>query len=611
MCGIAGIFTPDRAIDPDDLQVLKAMLAAQAARGPDGEGVFYDERLALGHRRLAIIDLSPAGAQPMGNEDGSIQVACNGEIYNYKKLRQELIEKGHIFRSQSDSEVLLHGYEEWGMEGLLGRLRGMFAFALYDSGKSKPGSGGRGPRLFLARDPFGIKPLYYAVEGSCVYFASQVKALLAGGRIDRTTEPAGVVGFYVWGHLPDPFTLYRKIKAISAGSYIGIDCQGSGKEIRYFDLTRELSSPSGPRPGSQKEAQEMLASTLRDSVRHHLVADVPVGVFLSSGIDSGTMTALASEEAATKISTFTLGFEEFKGAIHDEVPLAEKLARRYGTEHQTRWVRREDFSGELSRILAAMDQPSIDGVNTYFVAKCAKEAGMKVALSGLGGDELFGGYPGFYQIPKFVRFSRPLSCVPGFGKAFRLISSPLAKRLTSPKYAGIFEYGGDFAGAYFLRRALFMPWELAEFLPAELVREGWERLNTLTSLKATIGDIDSDRMKIAALETYWYMKNQLLRDTDWASMAHSLEVRVPIVDVQVYKMVSLLNASGYQQGKKEFGCCPSGRLPDEILNKPKTGFAVPVREWLLSHSDDHQQQFMYRGLRGWSWVVGKSFNLIL
>ncbi len=609
MCGIAGIFRYGDNAPLVDLAELERMRDRMATRGPDGRGLWSAPAgdLVLAHRRLAILDLSEAGAQPMVDPATGNVVVFNGEIYNYRQLRRELEAQGVGFRSQSDTEVLLALYRRDG-PAMLPKLRGMYAFALWDAKKQG---------LFLARDPFGIKPLYYADDGRTLRFASQVKALLAGGGVDTRPDPAGHVGFFLWGHVPEPFTLYRGIRALPAGTALWVAKDGQRQRLVFFDLARELREPpSAPAPTRADEARERLRHALLDSVRHHLVADVPVGVFLSSGIDSATVAALAAEAAAGPLEALVLGFREYAGTALDETPLAAEVARRYGLRHQVRWVTREDFAQALEPLLAAMDQPSIDGVNTYFVARAAREAGWKVALSGLGGDEFFGGYASFREIPRAVRRLRRWTALPGFGRAVRSVASPLLRRTPlSPKWAGLLEYGGDWAGAYLLRRALYMPWEVEELFDPAFVREGLERLETLPALRRTIEGLDSDRLRVTALEAAWYMRSQLLRDTDWASMAHGLEVRVPLVDVEVLRTVASLCHAGFPPTKRDLGESPRPPLPDAVVNRPKTGFSVPVREWLLEGRRDGMPDVREaRGLRGWArWVYeaqgGASFRV--
>jgi glycosyltransferase involved in cell wall biosynthesis len=348
-----------------------------------------------------------------------------------------------------------------------------------------------------------------------------------------------------------------------------------------------------------------LRAALVDSVRHHLVADVPVGVFLSSGLDSTTLAALASE-STDRLRTVTLGFEEFRGRPTDETPLAEEVARQYAADHQTIWVTRKDFEQDLHRLLDAMDQPSCDGVNSYFISKTAAEAGLKVALSGVGGDELFGGYPSFHEIPRLVSALRPFRYCRPLGSALRVVTAPFLKRMTSPKYAGLLEYGSSYGGAYLLRRGMFMPWELPRFLDGDFVREGWQRLQTMEGLNNTVKDLRLPNIKVAALELNWYLRNQLLRDTDWASMDHSIEVRTPLVDSDLLQNIGPLIAQALPPGKRDMALTPNRPLPASILNRPKTGFVVPVRAWLLKAFDPAPGS--ERGLRGWAQEVYSVFS---
>jgi asparagine synthase (glutamine-hydrolysing) len=380
-----------------------------------------------GARRMAAsplaIGASPSSTSRSGvrsrwvSADGQLVISFNGEIYNYRALCKQLERKGYLFRSHSDTEVLLYLYAEKG-EAMLEELRGMYALALWD---------GRKRGLLLARDPLGIKPLYYADDGATLQVASQVKALLKGGRVDTTPEPAGHVGFFLWGHVPEPYTFYKGIRALPAGSTLWVDATGLHQLNHFFSLTDELTRASETALiFRHEEMQERLRTALTDSVRHHLIADVPVGVFLSSGLDSTTLTALTAEIGGS-LRTVTLGFSEYQGTENDETPLAELVAKHYGASHQTRWVTRKDFQSESQNLLEAMDQPTIDGVNSYFVSRAAASTGLKVALSGLGGDELLGGYPSFRQIPRVVRILRPFRALPhwegGSGISLLLFSS--------------------------------------------------------------------------------------------------------------------------------------------------------------------------------------------
>jgi asparagine synthase (glutamine-hydrolysing) len=588
MCGIVSIFSYNNGNSPVDREELRRVRDYMISRGPDGYGEWYssDNLVGLGHRRLSIIDLSESGAQPMKNKDGSLVITFNGEIYNYKTLRTNLEKKGYHFHSTSDTEVLLNLYAEKGVN-MLHDLRGMFAFAIWDSKKKG---------LFLARDPFGIKPLYYSDDGKVFLAASQVKALLRSKIIDTSPEPAGHVGFFIWGNVPEPYTLYKGIRSLPAGSYMWVDQNGNKTVNTYCNITGIfVEADKSTVQFDRKEMLVHLRNVLLDTIQHHLIADVPVGIFLSSGMDSTTLVALASEINRSPLDTVTLGFKEYVGTINDETSLATLIADSYNTLHHTIWVSKENFDNKLSHLFASMDQPTIDGVNSYFISKAAVRAGLKVSLSGLGGDELFGSYPSFKQIPR-------ISALLGFaknesfpGKTFRFITQPFLKHMTSPKYAGLLEYGGTYSGAYLLRRGLFMPWELPEILDGDIVRQGWKELRTLVRLDETINNIDNGYLRVSALETSWYMRNQLLRDTDWAGMAHSLEIRVPLVDIELLRSVAPMLGKAESPQKRDMASTPSKALPDAVLNKDKTGFSVPVNQWIYNSKTSGD-----RGLRGWA-----------
>jgi len=548
---------------------------AMRARGPDGAGLWWDQdrRCGFGHRRLSIIDLSAAAAQPMVSGNGELIVVFNGEIYNYRVLRRQLEAEGAQFRTNSDTEVLLHLYARRGA-AMVHELRGMFAFAIWDE---------RMQGLFLARDPYGIKPLYTADDGRSFRFASQVKALLAGGQVSRDVEPAGMVGFYLFGSVPEPFTLYRDIRALAAGHTQWIDAAGPQPPRAYVKLA-EILAGGGRKPNPPAELVQRLRSCALDSVRAHLLADVEVGLFLSAGVDSGALLGLMRDAGQRDIRAITLAFDEFKDSEEDEGPHAARVAARYGARHILRRVSEREFERDLPAIFDAMDQPSIDGINTWFIAKAAKEAGLKVALSGIGGDELLAGYPSFFDVPRWRRRFGALSKVPGFGALARTLVHALAPQLArrQPKATGLFEYSGSWAGAYLLRRGLFLPHELDAVLDPDVAREGLRRLDPIGGLAASITpDPGTDVGRLCALESSQYLRNQLLRDADWAGMAHSLEIRVPLVDVKLLAdFAPTLAALTPGQGKAALAHAPSLPLPDDIVARAKTGFGVPTGAWM-------------------------------
>jgi asparagine synthase (glutamine-hydrolysing) len=576
MCGIAGIFAYHPAAAEVDERELTRMRDRMAARGPDGvrNWLAPDHRLGLAHRRLSIIDLSDRALQPMMSADGRFVIVFNGEIYNYAEVRTELEASGVELRTTSDTETLLHLYAREG-PGMVRRLRGMFALAIWDVQK-------RG--LFLARDPYGIKPLYVANDGWSFRFASQVKALLAGGKVSRDPEPAGLAGFHLLGHVPEPFTLFRDIRALPAGCTQWIDEAGPREPIPYVSLAAILAQ-GARHPAPVAEAAERLRGAILDSLRMHLVADVEVGIFLSAGIDSGALLGLIHDLGGPVPRAITLGFDQFRGMSEDEAPLATQVAALYGAKHVLRRVSEAEFRRDLPAILDAMDQPSIDGVNTWFVAKAAREAGLKAAISGVGGDELLAGYPSFVDLPQWRRLLGPLAAVPFAGALGRVFletfaSTELRRR---PKLGGMLDYAGSWEGAYLLRRGLFLPRELPAVMgDAELAREGLRRLKPLGLIRTSLGvDPGTDVGRVCALESANYMKNQLLRDSDWAGMAHGLEIRTPLADIELLRALApVICRLRPGRGKTAFALAPSRPLPAEVVRRAKTGFAVPTAAWM-------------------------------
>jgi asparagine synthase (glutamine-hydrolysing) len=598
MCGINGIFAHHDSAPPVDRGEVVRVRDAMRIRGPDGEGVWMsdDGRVGFGHRRLAIIDLNPTGAQPMTTPAGN-WITFNGEIYNYKALRDELQGRGYQFQSQSDTEVMLHLYADRGID-MVDSLRGMYAFALWDAARRT---------LHLVRDPFGIKPLYYADDGKTIRFASQVKALLQGAPIDLAPDPAAHVGFFTWGSVPEPRTLYRSIRAVPSGTALSFDASGRRTERNFFNITAEFvaAEARGGDVAGAIPAEELIREALNRSVRRHMVADVPVGVFLSSGLDSSAIAAFASVMTDEPLRTITLGCSEYKGTNTDETPVARVIAQLYGCNHTERWCAKGHFVGEIEDIMRAMDQPSIDGANTFLVSREAARAGLKVALSGLGGDETLGGYPSFREIPKASRTLAPFARVPGLGAGIRLLASTVPERYMSPKYAGVVEYGGDFGDVYFLRRALFMPWELPRVMDRDLARAGWQELDVHGCLAKVTAGIRSDFFKVSALEMTQYMRNQLLRDTDWAGMSSSLEVRVPFLDVDFLRMVATHFAQQPLSRTKILAGIHTEEVARRIASRAKTGFLIPLRKWgedLIGNT-----RFQNRGLRGWARAVHARF----
>ena len=610
MCGIVGIFRygHHHCVDPRELLCIRESMAT---RGPDGAGTWLsdDRRVGFGHRRLEIIGPGPQGAQPMlldycyRSEEDLLVITFNGEIYNHRELRHRLEGAGHVFRSSCDTEVLLHLYEDYG-DDLVSHLRGMYAFGIWDAGDQ---------RLLLVRDPFGIKPLYYADDGGTFRFASHARALLAARAVSPTVDEAALAGFFILGSVPEPRTAWKSIRAVPAGSTVVLDGRGVASARTFFSIVDELGR------AADVPSDRELGAAVASSVRAHLVADVEVGAFLSAGVDSGVVVALASEEAGT-IAAVTLGFEEFQGSNADETVLAALVAKTYGAKHTVDVISRAEFEASLPKFLGSMDQPSIDGLNTWFVSRTARAAGLKVALSGLGGDELTGGYSTFESVPKLYRRLRFASSVPGLGRATRQLLRAAFPASSSPKAASVLEYCKSLAMVWLLRRSVFLPWELASLLGTDRAVAALEDLQLEETVLGSVTDADSrsDVSRVAALESSLYMRNQLLRDADWASMAHSVEVRVPLVDVPLFRTAApRFQAWSPRMKKSPLTMAPRSPLPQDVVYRKKTGFGLPMHAWIMSS----ERASHWRGVpalahsgcswsRRWAYVVAAEFDLL-
>jgi asparagine synthase (glutamine-hydrolysing) len=591
MCGIAGAFAFDLSAKPIEQSIVERLNDQQRRRGPDGTGLWCsaDKRITLGHRRLAIIDTGPTGAQPMCDAAGRWIISFNGEIYNYRALREELERLGCAFKSNSDTEVLINVIAYWGEAGLR-KLRGMYAAALWDCAERE---------LWLIRDPYGIKPLYLAESAGTLWFASQARTLARCAPINTGREAAALTGFYLWGHVPEPFTWWAGIRMLGAGQVLRVRAGGEC-HTKSFAKIEDAYVHLPARPLQTGE----LRSLLCDSVSHHLVSDVPVGLFLSAGIDSNVVAALASE-LSPNLRSITLAFDDYAGTDDDEAPLAEAAARALGFKHTTYRIGRSEFEAVVEDFFDCMDQPTIDGLNTYLVSYAAAKLGLKVALSGLGGDELFGGYPSFRDVPRLTRWAR-LSKLQPIGKAIQRTLRAMALPGMPPKLPGLFTHSTSLATAYLLRRGLYLEDELDALLDESWINEGLERLATPSALAATVAPLRAaaspEHVQIAALESCWYMRNQLLRDTDWSSMAHGVEVRLPFVDFALIESLGPAIASQSPPTKRELVTC-SHRIPAAIYNRSKTGFTTPVRQWIAERERDRAH-----GLRGWAGRVHQRFR---
>jgi asparagine synthase (glutamine-hydrolysing) len=578
MCGICGVIGFENLNDSESL--VRRMNAAMVHRGPDAEGLLVAPRAVLGMRRLSIIDL-PGGGQPVWNETGTLAIVFNGEIYNFRELRAELETLGHKFQTHSDTETIVHAYESWGAD-CVSRLRGMFTFAIAEmpSGRS-----GEVAKVFLARDRFGIKPLYFAIADGKLVFASEVRALLASGLIARKISPAAVASYVLFGAVGEPTTLVEGVSSLPPGHSMLIDTKSPSAATPkpYWNLAAAKSDEPSPN-GNAANAPKQLRTLLEDAVQKHLIADVPIGVFLSSGIDSTALTALASQQRSG-LHTFTLIFPERE---FSEAEIARRTAKRFGTTHQELMIDGEEMLARMDEAIAGFDQPSMDGINTYFVSWAARQAGLKVALSGLGSDEVFGGYSTFRTAPQLARLAKWAQAAPA---SLRRATAPAVQALGqkfSPgdagrKAASAWSDPAFFPDAYLLSRSLFPPEQAMALLskgPETWRTAGWIRwLEQISNEAAGLAGAS----KTSWLELRSYMVNVLLRDTDAMSMHHSLEVRVPFLDHPVVEFALSLSDSAKRHAERPKALLVAALadlLPEEVVNQNKRTFTLPWETWL-------------------------------
>jgi asparagine synthase (glutamine-hydrolysing) len=559
MCGVVGIFNRKNPVDISRMLLEACDIITH--RGPDGSGsIIYDNVIGLGHRRLSIVDLSDRGKQPMAVScpcsHNTYTVVFNGEIYNYKELRSELIADGHSFTSDSDTEVIIHAYEKWG-ENAFSRFRGMFAFALWDA---------RARTLVCARDMFGIKPLYYYVDEKRFIFASELKALKPFG-VTQDISLESVSSFLQQGWIAQPNTLYQNVVALEAGTVLYIS-ESSFLQKKFVSLS-DIFNASEYENLSYGEAKQKVRDVLSNSVAAHCIADVEVGAFLSGGIDSSSVVALMRESGKKNITTVSAIFPETQ---YDESNIINQSVRAFNTRHISLPINGNDFLSHLDSIINSMDQPSIDGANTYFVSLAAKHAGLRVVLSGLGGDELFYGYPIFKHIPFLYnfRFLNSLTQrLPPITSAFSKIA------MCARAYKG--EQG--FSRACDAYRGLFSSEQVSTLIPILSSFNTQSRNGTLQ-----LKENHDAAKRISYHETTHYMKDQLLRDSDVFSMAHSLELRVPFVDSQVYDVVARI-PSKYKKSngnavKSLLVDAMRDILPNHLFGIKKQGFVLPIDAWL-------------------------------
>ncbi|HXC31640.1 MAG TPA: asparagine synthase (glutamine-hydrolyzing) [Verrucomicrobiae bacterium] len=582
ICGVIGIQSSESA-----QEITRRMMEALSHRGPDEDGILIAPSAALGMRRLSIIDL-PGGRQPVFNETGDVAVVFNGEIYNFQQLRKTLEGRGHSFRTHSDTEAIVHAYEEWG-EQCLRELRGMFAIAIWDARAcGTSGEAARRARIFLARDRLGIKPLYYAAVEGALLFSSEVRSLLASGCIQPRLSPGSLEAFLTFGSIIEPSTLVEGIFSIPPGHCLSFPADAPPAKPApkpYWVYSDAVLQAEGPKPKSLQEAAKLLRPLLEETVRDHLIADVPLGVFLSSGLDSTSLVALGSR-LQSDLRTFTVVFPEQR---YSESKISRQTAKRFRTQHQEVLLSPEALLAQLDDAVNSLDQPTMDGLNSYFVSRAARQAGLKVALSGLGSDEIFGGYTTFKSTPRAAFVAGLGRWIPGF---MRRITAGAAVRIAAGdpvrKAAAAWRSPQDFPHAYYFTRLLFTPSRVRRLLAPYLESAGdskdrdypWRARMRETARQAA--QLDSFT-SVSCFELQSYMVNTLLRDTDSASMANSLEVRVPFVDHRLVEFVGRLPKSAKYAPSVPKALLVEALydvLPQEVVGQTKRTFTLPWDVWL-------------------------------
>ncbi|MDB5120187.1 MAG: hypothetical protein JWN56_1405 [Sphingobacteriales bacterium] len=557
MCRIAGIIS--HQTEPSHLySQVQAMCDSMKHGGPDDGGIYInaETRVCLGNRRLSLLDLSQAGHQPMANLQQNLHITYNGEIYNFKELRTELKTYGYSFRSDTDTEVILVAYEHW-KENSFGRFIGMFAFALVDKTLGK---------TYLVRDQSGIKPLYYSTTDSNLIFSSEIKAF-AKTSFDFKINERWKVYLLALGHIPEPFTTLESVESLPKGSFLTWDNRSASHTTTAFytfTYTEKIIDIT--------YAIEKVRYGIEEAVKRNLIADAPLGVFLSGGIDSSILTLVADKYKKEDLNTLSIQFEE---TDYSEKKYQALVNNKTSAQHRDYVFNYKLFTKNFQSILSAMDQPSTDGINSWFVSKCAKENGLKAVLSGLGADELFGGYPSFQRMHKLAT----LKMLPK-----RLLR--LAENHEDPKFKRLYylSYNNPI-GEYLFLRGFFTPTTIAAILDAN--HKEVDNILANFPLKQGINNL-KDGNRASWLETNLYMENQLLKDTDYMSMSHGVEVRVPYLDPELINTVFNIKQEIKYSKKLPKSLLISAFkdiLPEPIWNRKKMGFTFPFQEWMRKYKE--------------------------
>lgn len=561
MCGINGVVDFDvRTSFENEVSKMNDMIEH---RGPDGAGVYHDEGISLGHRRLSIIDVADRSNQPMFSEDGRYVIVFNGEIYNYEEIRAKL--PGYNFKTSSDTEVILAAFAKWKMNAVR-MFNGMFAFAIWDKEEQS---------IYLYRDRLGIKPLYYVLNGGRLIFSSSVKAILASGLVDRKLNRESFIDYLRFQTVHGAKTLIEGVELLEPGHAVKFNADQFQKK-QYWSLINDYRSTSG----SKEEIYEKVRDSLSKSVERRMISDVPLGAFLSGGIDSSIVVALMAQSSSEKINTFSVSFEE---EAFSESRYAKQIAEKYNTKHHEIILKVNDFKDKIPEALSFMDHPSADGLNTYIVSEATKKAGITVALSGLGGDELFAGYAVFKRIYDLKSKGWLMSFPPGFRKLGGSIMAGMKRNVAGYKAKEVLgQQYFDVEYIYQFNRQVFLDRDLKNLVKGSLpLNSAFDQLNKLIGFGNNGYNLPPlSRISVAELSTY--LHSVLLRDADQMSMAHSLEIRVPFLDHELVEMVlGIPDGHKYPKTQKQLLVNSfKDMLPEEIYNREKMGFVLPYDHWM-------------------------------
>ena len=595
MCGFIASITSEA----HPISIFQRALIKLRSRGPDGEGIWHDGGVFFGHRRLSILDLDSRSLQPLESYCGRFVIIFNGEIYNYMELREDCESQGWIFKTYSDTEVILAMFYQH-REDCLNFFKGMFSFVIWDKEMRS---------AFIARDPYGIKPLYFSKISDGIIFCSQIKALISTGLVPLKPNVFGQMGFWLLGSVPGNNTWYENIYNVPPGFYMKVNEFGSVTEMCCWNnICDKWLSEGTPPLNSQDNLIKVVRHALKDSIRRHIVSDVPIGIFLSGGIDSACLAALMLEEGVRDLHAITVVFSEFNGSLADETEFAQITAKEYGLKHTIRTVMYDEFISDLPAILESCDQPTMDGINTWYASKAAAELGLKVVVSGIGADEIFQGYDNFKRLPRIVSVWNILFKIPFLNDAVPKILKYIARSSNNNRWLYATSYLKTIFGAWILSRSVYSRSDLVGLMGINYSKEVSESFKPEKLIKEIFFGVLSKNKKhaLSQMESSIYLRNQLLKDSDWASMAHGVELRTPFVDSYLLSQLSpYFNEFRNYPKKALIVMSPKNSIPKLVATRRKAGFGIPIIEWLKKAELSDNSE---KSLKTWMRIVATVYD---